>query len=126
MRDRLAMSCRYPARLPSRNQHRQGLASLNARMNVLSRMSRQFTGCGPSNFLYSDSDTRFIHTDQGHQDISDSMGSPALQFFECYSNEILDLVCEIEPPKIESIDYEILVASDEDDHRLKLLYGNVK
>ena len=54
------------------------------------------------------------------------MGLPALQFFECYSNEILDFVCEIEPPKIESIDYEILVDSDEHDHRLKLLYGNVK
>jgi|GEM_PF-1826596 len=30
------------------------------------------------------------------------------------------------PPKIESIDYEILVDSDEGDHRLELLHENVK
>lgn len=30
------------------------------------------------------------------------------------------------PPKMESIDYEILVDSDESDHRLELLHDNVK
>lgn len=30
------------------------------------------------------------------------------------------------PPKMESIDYEILVDSDESDHRLELLHENVK
>ncbi|MDZ7684802.1 MAG: OsmC family protein [Gammaproteobacteria bacterium] len=30
------------------------------------------------------------------------------------------------PPKMESIDYEILVDTDENDHRLELLHDNVK
>jgi len=30
------------------------------------------------------------------------------------------------PPKMESIDYEIIVDTDEDDHRLELLHKNVK
>ncbi|WP_297185181.1 hypothetical protein [uncultured Porticoccus sp.] len=54
------------------------------------------------------------------------MESPALHFFECYSNEVPGLVHEAAPPKMEPLDHETLVDSDEAAHRLELLDGNVK
>ena len=54
------------------------------------------------------------------------MESPALHFFECYSNEVPGLVHEAEPPKMEPLDHETLVDSDEAELRLELLDGNVK
>ena len=49
------------------------------------------------------------------------MESPALHFFECYSNEVPGLVHEAAPPKMEPLDHETLVDSDEAEHRLELL-----
>lgn len=75
-----------------------GLASLDARMDAVSTMARQFRDCGPSNFLYHDGDVLFVHADQRYQATSGRIAPPALYYFECGSNELSSLICDAEPP----------------------------
>ena len=103
--------CELLEQIAALHQGAGELASLDARMNVLSNLARQFRDCGPSNFLYSDGDTLFVHADQRHQNLTGLMGSPALHYFECYSNEIPGLVCEAEPPFAANDQKVILLAT---------------
>jgi glutamine amidotransferase len=87
------------------------LASLEARMVVLSDMARQFRDCGPSNFLYGDGDALFVHADQRYQDAVGVISPPALHMFECSADEIPGLVCDAEPPLTGDVQRVILLAT---------------
>lgn len=88
-----------------------GLASLDARMNVVAEAASRFRDCGPSSFVYSDGDALFIHADQRYQSATGVIAPPALHMFECSSNEALGLVCEAEPPFRTDDQQVILVAT---------------
>lgn len=75
-----------------------GLASLDARMATLATMAVLIRDCGPSNFVYSDSDVLFVHADQRFQDKIGRIAPPALHMFSCGSDEVPGLVCDAEPP----------------------------
>jgi uncharacterized OsmC-like protein len=52
--------------------------------------------------------------------------APILKFSFCGVEVKLHGVRQDIPPKMESIDYEIIIDTDEDDHRLELLHKNIK
>lgn len=89
----------------------EGVASLDARMAVLSDMARQLRGCGPCNFLYGDGDALFVHADQRYQDSTGVISPPALHLFECGTHDIPRLVCEAESPVAANDQKVILLAS---------------
>lgn len=87
------------------------LLSLEARMDVLSDVARQYRDCGPSNFIYGDGDVLFVHADQRYQDVAGVISPPALHLFECSADEKPGLVCDVEPPFTGNDQHVILLAT---------------
>lgn len=89
--------CELLERIAALPCHAGTLATLDARMEALADMARQFRDCGPSNFLYADGDALFVHADQRYQGPERGISPPALHLFECSSCDIPGLVCDAAP-----------------------------
>lgn len=88
-----------------------GLASLDARMATLATMAVRIRDCGPSNFVYSDSDVLFVHADQRFQDKIGRIAPPALHAFACDENEARDMICDSESPRTDGEQRVVLIAT---------------